>query len=834
MLKCLFFEDGVLIDNTIKDSLWNGLFSKVIPYGPLVKYIQSCLPKNTVLIIPKSDGNINKNKDNKWHDVDWEKEIQPYINYAKEKNKIFILGTLCQTDVEKDINYLYLPLDDEFFEHGIDFNKQVIPWEDKKSDLCWRGGCSGVGGLESIRVRFVDKIFKNNPNTNIRLSNWWSENKNIPNEYFAERIDFSEFFKYKIFFIVDGNVIASNHMYGFATGSIPFLISNGICWFSHLIIPYVHYIPVNYDLSNLLEQIEWVKNNDDKAKIIADNALIFSKEYFSSEYQKKYIKESIEKICKNSIENNSIKIIDCFTFYNELDLLNYRLSILDDYVDYFIIVEATHTHVGNVKELYYEKNKEKFSKFSKKIINIIVDDFKYIQPNIDISKNQQWNNENHQRNCISRGLDKLKLNDNDIIIISDLDEIPDYQTLLKIKNNEIKITLNSLEQDFYYYNLNTKSNNWYASKCISYEKYKELNLSSEQIRQYKCNTIENGGWHLSYFGDSKFIQNKIKNFGHQEFNDSNITNIDNIEEKKNNSTDLFNRSYVKWNDILIYNNKYLPPKYDIYLTNFYKYKIAKHITFFYSESRNINIEKYINKLIKAANSYKHKTDIFIHTNTKIDFSNRLEKNATGITKIIYHDITNEDPWKLPWKCRDLLKLQQNDYDIFISLEDDILIRKESLKYWLKYKDIVMKYNYNLGFFAVEVTDENIQVATNIAERKDGSDEQYLSREIFLGDKRYILNDKNPYCCSWIYDQNEFKKFVNSEFYNINNIRGYGIAESSSIGLHGLETNWYKGTIIPFDGEYLHEGSKLFHLPNKYWNLPNHPWRNIPFTDIVKL
>ena len=170
----------------------------------------------------------------------------------------------------------------------------------------------------------------------------------------------------------------------------------------------------------------------------------------------------------------------------------------------------------------------------------------------------------------------------------------------------------------------------------------------------------------------------------------------------------------------------------------------------------------------------------------------------------------------------------------MSLEDDILIRKESLKYWLKYKDIVMKYGYNLGFFGIEVTDENIEVATNIAERKDGTEKEYLTKEIILGDKSYILNDKNPYCCSWIYDQNEFKNFVNSDLYDINNIRGYGIAESSSIGLHGLETNWYKGTIIPFDGEYLHEGSKLYHLPNKYWNLPNHPWRNIPFTDIVKI
>jgi len=299
MSNCIVFEDGNLIVDYINDSIWDGLFSKVMSNGKLVKYVQSCLPKNTIFIIPKSDGNINRNN-NKYHDVNWETQIQPYINYAKQKNKIFILGTLCQIDLEKDVNYLYLPLDDDFFEHGVNhfFNKNTLPsWNIRSSDLCWRGGCSGIGGLESLRVRFVKKIYNNNSTTNVRLSTWWSENKNIPSHYFADRIPYNTLLNYKIFFIVDGNVIASNHMYAFATGCVPFLLSNSICWFSHLIIPYVHYIPVEYDLSNLLEQIEWVKNNDDKAKIIADNALNFAEKYFSSDYQQKYIKENIEKYC---------------------------------------------------------------------------------------------------------------------------------------------------------------------------------------------------------------------------------------------------------------------------------------------------------------------------------------------------------------------------------------------------------------------------------------------------------------------------------------------------------------------------------------------------------
>lgn len=302
MTNCLVFEDGVLIENSVAGNvLWAGLFSKMLTNGKIIQHVQKCLPKNSLLIIPKSDGNIKRIKDQNWHEVDWAKQIQPYIDYAKSKQKTFILGVLCQVDVEQDINYLYLPLDDDIFAQGIEtyFNKNtLIPWKNRSSALCWRGGCSGVGGAESIRVRFVSEIYKDNPHTDVRLSTWWSGGKNIPSEYFAERIHYSEFLKHKIFFIVDGNCIASNHMYAFSTGCVPFLISNNcIFWFSHLIEPYIHYIPVNYDLSNLLEQIEWVRVNDAKAEIIANNALKFAQAYFSSEYQKNYIKEMIDKYC---------------------------------------------------------------------------------------------------------------------------------------------------------------------------------------------------------------------------------------------------------------------------------------------------------------------------------------------------------------------------------------------------------------------------------------------------------------------------------------------------------------------------------------------------------
>jgi len=109
------------------------------------------------------------------------------------------------------------------------------------------------------------------------------------------------------------------------------------------------------------------------------------------------------------------KVIDCFPFYNELDLLDFRLRYMDDVVDKFVLVEATHTQAGNPKELYFEKNKARYEKYLHKIEHIIVDDC----PNT----NDPWDNENHQRRGINKGIVKTNPGNDDIIIISDVDEI---------------------------------------------------------------------------------------------------------------------------------------------------------------------------------------------------------------------------------------------------------------------------------------------------------------------------------------------------------------------------------------------------------------------------
>ena len=243
-------------------------------------------------------------------------------------------------------------------------------------------------------------------------------------------------------------------------------------------------------------------------------------------------------------------------------------------------------------------------------------------------------------------------------------------------------------------------------------------------------------------------------------------------------------------------------------------KQVTHIAFFYIKERLI----YLNKVIQNMNIYTHECDIYIHTNiTDLELNDINYTNGSLI--IIYHDLTNTDPFYLTWKPRDILKHQIDEYDIFMYIEDDILVPIETIKYWLKYKDQVLINKCNLGFFRIEIDNKGDEYCTDQHFPTDNSINRYLTNTFVINNEKYIINDINPYCGFWIYDKNEFIKFVNSEYYNINNIRGYGIRESSAIGLHGVETPWYNHTVIPCINESLTPDCKVYHLPNNYVHRP---------------
>jgi len=205
-----------------------------------------------------------------------------------------------------------------------------------------------------------------------------------------------------------------------------------------------------------------------------------------------------------------------------------------------------------------------------KIIHIVDDQL--IVP--DTTKNEQWYNEIHQRNEIKKGLETLDiiLSPDDLIIISDLDEIPDPNKLKVIKQNSYQIDILAIEMDFYYYNLNCiiQNEKWYKARIINYGLFKSNNLSCNDIRMGNVEKmLQRSGWHLSYFGDGEFIKNKLQNFAHQEFNNEKFTNIDTINNCIDNYYNIFEQKkcnrYVK---IPISENDYLPPLYDTLLTKF--------------------------------------------------------------------------------------------------------------------------------------------------------------------------------------------------------------------------------------------------------------------------
>jgi beta-1,4-mannosyl-glycoprotein beta-1,4-N-acetylglucosaminyltransferase len=245
-------------------------------------------------------------------------------------------------------------------------------------------------------------------------------------------------------------------------------------------------------------------------------------------------------------------LVDCFTFYNEIDMLRFRIAELKDVVDYFVLVEADRTFNNNPKPLTFEENKHLFECYN--IIHVKAT----VNPDGDA-----WSREKAQRNAIMDGLNTLSLSDDDIVIINDVDEIPNTHRLRDVKENGIN-EIFALEQEVFYYNFNCKfDGKWYHPKIMNYKSL--VNAGSPEAARFTlCPVIQNAGWHLSYFGDTEFIINKIKSFSHQEYNNETYLNKQQIEDCIRDKKDLFLRegmNYV-YNEICDCN---LPKNYKMLL-----------------------------------------------------------------------------------------------------------------------------------------------------------------------------------------------------------------------------------------------------------------------------
>jgi len=244
-----------------------------------------------------------------------------------------------------------------------------------------------------------------------------------------------------------------------------------------------------------------------------------------------------------------MRLYDCCMYFDEDLVLDLRLNILSDYVDEFIIAEATRDHTGREKKLNFDfKN---FLKFKDKINYIVVDDL----PTTHKSSKKNWSEhhirDQYQRNALSRGYKNCS--DEDLIMISDIDEIPNPKKIQEFqlkniyacfmqKNLHLKINL-----------LNISEKNWMGTKICQRKHLKSpqwlRNIKTKKKIFWKFykpkepQLIIEGGWHFNDLKNAQGILKKIKSFAHQEYNKDEFTDEKKILKRIRENKDIFDRKF---------------------------------------------------------------------------------------------------------------------------------------------------------------------------------------------------------------------------------------------------------------------------------------------------
>lgn len=243
------------------------------------------------------------------------------------------------------------------------------------------------------------------------------------------------------------------------------------------------------------------------------------------------------------------KIIDIFSFNGELDVLEIRLNILNDYVDEFIICESDKTFTGLSKPLYFQENKERYQKWSHKIKHFIMSGeydpgLSYLatkSPGVPQDMHW-WRREFIQKESMRYALTHLQ--DDDMVFIGDADEI--WNPIYIPTDGRWK-----LEQTVYSYFLNNRSSEWWeGTSVMPYWIIKKLTLDDLRAHDNhtrlieKAPTFPNHGWHFTnmYGNNADKIREKMSSYSHQEFNHTSIT--DNFERQIQNNKDFIGRDFT--------------------------------------------------------------------------------------------------------------------------------------------------------------------------------------------------------------------------------------------------------------------------------------------------
>ena len=295
-----------------------------------------------------------------------------------------------------------------------------------------------------------------------------------------------------------------------------------------------------------------------------------------------------------------MKIFDCFMYFDEEQVLDLRLNVLYQNVDYFVIVESIYNHKGEKRNLLF--NSQKFEKFNDKIIYLVYDKIPQLVEPIKETDNEKEKDgkyimnalyrENAQRDFILEGLKSAKKDD--LILISDVDEIP---KLSSVNLNQIKNEIILFKQDMFYYkyNLSLPNFKWTGTKAV----IKKNLVSPQWLRNVKdrkypfyridvffsdkkyinIKIINDGGWHFSNIKSPEMIEHKLRSYlHHREFDQVSLSieEINELVKKKQAIYDL--RVDKRVNKV----------GNGVILENFEMKKLPNHI--------NDNIDKYKNWL----------------------------------------------------------------------------------------------------------------------------------------------------------------------------------------------------------------------------------------------
>ena len=253
-----------------------------------------------------------------------------------------------------------------------------------------------------------------------------------------------------------------------------------------------------------------------------------------------------------------MKVFDSFIFFNELELLEMRLNILDDVVDYFVLTESPFTVSGNEKPLYYQENKDMFGKFNDKIVHHITEeipnDFNHLlekskfhvaykdpdpygTPMINLPVRFQRALFNSNNSAF--GIEKAGVTDDDLVITSDADEIVNPLLLQDLEwfdpsNHYVA------ECRAFYYKLNfLYQEDWMGSRLCTWKHMKNTTIDQHRQDHQNAHKIQDAGWHFSFLGNAENFKLKLASYEHTENNTDTVTG--NAEQKIESGLDPLGR-----------------------------------------------------------------------------------------------------------------------------------------------------------------------------------------------------------------------------------------------------------------------------------------------------